>query len=272
MAYERRYQVCLRVFEPLDAHPELGDYPVSDNRSMIEELVAADADARLISFPPDPVADSYRGTPIFLTAEEWGDGITRVCPVQDDIRSWHAVEALAENVSRDELDMLVPKSARRRAAAKRVEWMQDDPDERVFTRTAAWEVSPVWWLAFDLDADRIRIDEAEDGSQRTFIRTDIVAASARVDWALAVIREKSRLRAVVESTAQFGRWLETFDPNAVLELDLGGMTGVLDPAQAQDYVDSWVDALDSDDYDSAVAAFNLYTEAWEKLGLFSRSS
>ena len=99
-----------------------------------------------------------------------------------------------------------------------------------------------------------------------------MAASARVDWALAVIREKSRLRAVVESAAQFGTWLETFDPNAVLELDLGGMTGVLDPVQAQDYVDSWVDALDSDDYDSAVAAFNLYTEAWEKLGLFSRSS
>lgn len=272
MAYERRYLVSLRVFEPIEAHPELGDYPISDNRSMLEELVSADADQRLISIPPDPIADSYRGTPIFLTGEEYGDGVTRVCPVQDDIRSWHALEALSENTSRDELDMLVPKSARRRAAARRVEWLQGDPDERVFTRTAAWDVSPVWWLAFDLDTDRVLGDEAEDGSRRAFLRTDILAASARVEWAHSVMEKKSRLQAVVESTKQFAVWLETFDPNSVLELDLGGMSDVLDPALSKDYVDSWIDALDSDDYDSAVAAFNLYTRNWEQLGLFSRSN
>ena len=96
MAYQRDFAILLRVFEPLVVHPELADYPVSENRETIAGLVAADADTRLISIPPDPVADSYRGTPIFMPAADGGDEFDRVCPVQDDIRSWHALEALAE--------------------------------------------------------------------------------------------------------------------------------------------------------------------------------
>lgn len=275
MAYQRDFEILLRVFEPLVVHPELADYPVSENRETIAGLVAADADTRLISIPPDPVADSYRGTPIFMPAADGGDEFDRVCPVQDDIRSWHALEALAENSTRRELDLVVPKAARRRAAAHRVEWMQDDPDTRVFTRTSAWDVSPVWWLALDPQRDRVISDDVEDGDEEGFrirIRTPIVIASARVDWALEVIREKSRLTSVVESTEMFSEWLDGFDVNSVLELDMGGMSEVLWPDTGAELVADWVDSLDADDVDGARAAFNRYTRMWEMLGLYSRSS
>lgn len=272
MSYTRSYEIRLRVFEPLVVHPEYTGFPVGDNRERIEELVAADADARLISLPPDPVADSYRGTPIFLTSDEGGDGFTRVSPVQDDIRSWHALDALEEVSAKSELDMIVPKAARRRAAALRVEWMQDDPDTRVFTRTSSWDVSPVWWLAIDPDEDEVIEAEDEHGNPRVFIRTPILTASARMEWAFDVAKEKSRLVSVVESAESFTTWLDSFDMNSVLELDLGGMSEVLWPDTGSELVHEWIDALDQDDTEAAIRAFNMYTRKWEQLMLYSRAS
>lgn len=272
MGYERSYVISLRVFEPLVVHEEFADYPVSANRETIERLVAEDADDRLISLPPDPVADSYRGTPLFLTGAETGDSFDRVCPVQDDIRSWHALDALMEAHPRTELDLFVPKAARRRAASHRVEWMQDDPDTRVFTRTSAWDVSPVWWLAIDPGNDRVISTDTADGSFRIRIRTPIVTAAARVEWAHDVMDEKSRLRTVVESTEAFGDWLDDFDMNAMLELDLGGMSEVLWPGTGAEHVTDWIDCLDTDDTEGAIRAFNRYTRQWEMIGLYARSS
>lgn len=271
MPYERNYLIELRIFEPLVVHPDLEDYPLSDNRAMILGLVDADANTRLISFPPDPVADSYRGTPIIMTGEDAGDGIARVCPVQDDIRSWHALDALTESTSKSELDALVPKSARRRAAAHQVEWQQGEPDTRVFTRTSAWDVSPVWWLAIDPENDLVITEEDEHGTH-VRMRTPILTAAARVEWALGVIREKSRLVAVVSAAESFSGWLDTFDLNSIVELDLGGMSDVIYPETGASLVSDWVDSLDVDDHEGAVAAFNSYTRMWETLGLYSRGS
>ncbi|MYM18836.1 hypothetical protein GSY69_02275 [Brevibacterium sp. 5221] len=271
MPYERRYLIELRIFEPLVVHPDLEDYPVSDNRTMILRLAGEDADARLISLPPDPVADSYRGTPIMMTGADAGDGIDRVCPLQDDIRSWHALEALSESSSKAELDAMVPKSARRRAAAHRVEWLQGEPDTRVFTRTSAWDVSPVWWLAIDPEEDQVIADETEHG-HRVRIRVPILTAASRVEWAVSVLKEKSRLSAVVESAEQFSDWLDSFDMNSIVELDLGGMSEIIYPETGADLVSDWVDALDADDRESAIAAFNAYTRQWEALGLYARGS
>jgi hypothetical protein len=272
MAYQRDFEVLLRIFEPLVVHPELSGYPVSDNRETIMKLVHADADSRLISIPPDPVADSYRGTPIFMSAADSGDSFDRVCPAQDDIRSWHALEALIENSTRSELDLVVPKAARRRAAAHRVEWMQEDPDTRVFTRTSAWDVSPVWWLAIDPQKDQVISDEIGEDSFRIRVRTPILTASARVDWALEIIKEKSRLTSVVESTEMFSEWLDVFDMNSVLELDLGGMSEVIWPDTGAELVSDWVDSLNVDDEEGAQRAFGKYTRMWEMLGLYARSS
>lgn len=272
MAYQRSFAIELRIFEPLVVHPELSDYPVSDNRDAILGLVGADADARLISMPPDPVADAYRGTPIFMPAADSGDAFDRVCPVQDDIRSWHALEALVDTSPRAELDMYVPKAARRRAAAHRTEWMQDDPDARVHTRTSAWDVSPVWWLALDPAKDQVISDDTPGETYRIRIRTPILTASSRVDWALDVIRAKSRLTSVVESAEMFSEWLDSFDMNSIVELDLGGMSSVIWPDNGAELVADWVDCLDVDDEAGARSAFGRYTQLWEMFGLYARSS
>ena len=94
----------------------------------------------------------------------------------------------------------------------------------------------------------------------------------RVDWALEVIKEKSKLVSVVESTEMFSEWLDGFDMNSILELDLGGMSEVLWPDTGAELVADWVDSLDADDREGAGAAFTRYTRMWEMLGLYARSS
>ncbi len=262
----------LRVYEPLVVHPEYTGFPVSDNREKIEALVSADADSRLISLPPDPIADSYRGTPVFLTAEDVGDDFNRVSPVQDDIRSWHSFDALEEELPRTDIDLVVPKASRRRAQALRAEWANEDPDTRVFARTGSWDVNPVWWLAVDPSEDEVIESEDTDGTPRVFVRTPVLTASARVDWAHDVMKEKSKLAGVVETTGVLAQWLDDFDMNSVLELDLGGMSDVLWPDTGADLVHQWIDALDQDDREAAIAAFQQYTQRWERIMLYSRSS
>lgn len=271
MAYRRDYVVTLRIFEPLVVHSELQDRRVEDNRSRIEEQISHDADKRLISLPPSPVADSFRRTPIFLPASQTADGVDRFCPAQEDIRGWEALESLTEHTSKATLDIVAPKTARRRAASRRAEWLQDAKDTRIFTRVSAWDVPPSWWLFFSLTEDQIITEETDEGL-RVLIRTDILAASARMEWASETIADTSKVVDMVEQTSVLAEWIDTFDMNSILELDLGGMSDVLWPSDAAELVDSWVTALSNSDSESAVAAFQKYAAGWEQLNLYARSS
>lgn len=271
MAYQRDYLISLRVFEPVELHGKPKRISLT-RRSEVERMVGADADARLISLPPNPVATRFRDTPLLLPGTEVGDGRDRVCPVQDDIRSWYALDALVETTSRAGLDEVVPKPARRKAHARRVAWMNTDPDDRIYTKTSAWEVSPIWWVALDPETDTI-VDEARPaGGRRVMIRADLLTASARAEWALDIMKKKSNLRAVVESAEAFLDWLDSFEMSSILELDLGGMSDVLWPDTGAQLVTDWLDALDSDDQESAGLAFEAYTDKWERTSLYARSS
>ena len=271
MSYSREYLVSLRIFEPTVVHSELQDRQVEDNRARIEAQVAADADQRLISLPPNPVAESFRNTPIFLPASQTPDGVDRFSPTQEDIRGWEALESLTEHTSKATLDIIAPKSARRRAAGHRAEWLQDTKDTRIFTRVSAWDVPPAWWLFFSLGEDQVITEDTEAG-MRVLIRTDILAASARMEWAAETIAEKSKVVDMVEQTGVLAQWIDSFDMNSILELDLGGMSEVLWPNEGPELVDSWVTALSNDDIESATAAFQKYAAAWEQLNLYARCS
>jgi hypothetical protein len=77
---------------------------------------------------------------------------------------------------------------------------------------------------------------------------------------------------MVEQTSDLVEWIDSFDMNSILELDLGGMSDVLWPTEAPELVDSWVTALSNDDTESARAAFQKYAAGWEQLNLYARGS
>jgi hypothetical protein len=61
-----------------------------------------------------------------------------------------------------------------------------------------------WWLFFSLSEDQIITDETEAGL-RVLIRTDILAASARMEWAAETISDTSKVVDMVEQTLGSGR-------------------------------------------------------------------
>src|SRR5699024_578511 len=155
MAYRRDYVVTLRIFEPLVVHSELQDRQEEDDRTRVEEQISQDADERVSSLPAGPVAAPVCTTPSFRPVSQTADGVDRFCPAQEDARGWEALESLTEHTSKAPLDIIAPKSARRRAACRRAEWLQDAKDTRIFTRVSAWDVPPSWWLFFSLSEDQI---------------------------------------------------------------------------------------------------------------------
>lgn len=267
MGYERTYQTFLRVFEPLESHPEFDNYPVSDNRERIEVQIAADADKRLVSLPVNPMPRHFHSTPIFLPSEQTGDNITRVCPVQEDVRGWHALDALLESWPSMEIDVVAPRSARRGAATDRAEWLQSRPQVQVYTRTATWEVPPEWLIAVVADEDEVV--HTESG---VLVRTPLLTASARAEWAAEILLAKAPGNEISQNTKEISDWLDHFDLNAIVELDYGGLSADVWPDASSTAVHGWVEALDADDEDAAEAALGEFVEQWAPVTSLARSS
>lgn len=267
MGYERTYQTFLRVFEPLEAHPEFDNYPVSDNRERIEIQIAADADKRLVSLPVNPIPRHFHSTPLFLTSEHTEDNITRVCPVQEDVRGWHALDVLTESWPSMEIDIVVPRAARRRAASDRAEWLQGRPNVQVYTRTATWEVPPEWLVAVVADEDEVVTTEAG-----VRVRTPLLTASARAEWAADILMEKAPGNDISQNMREISDWLDHFDLSSIVELDYAGLTADIWPDSSSGAVHRWVEALDADDEAAAEAALGEYVSQWAPVTSLARSS
>src|SRR5699024_5835280 len=144
-------------------------------------------------------------------------------------------------------------------------------DTRIFTRVSAWDVPPSWWLFFSLSEDQIITDETEAGL-RVLIRTDILAASARMEWAAETISDTSKVVDMVEQTSALADCIDRFGLCSILDLGRGGMSAVLWPPVAPGLVDSWATALSNDGTGSARAAFQESAAGWEQLSLSAGGS
>src|SRR5690625_2745579 len=91
MSFTRPYELFLRVFEPLAAHPRWQGGGTDANRDRIESALREDADQRLLVLPPAPMPPATPSMRMLLPASQTSDGIDRVWPVQQDVLSWSAI-------------------------------------------------------------------------------------------------------------------------------------------------------------------------------------
>ena len=272
MSFSRPYELCLRVFEPLAAHPEWQRSGMEPNRERIESALRQDADDRLLVLPPEPMPPATPGMRMYLPASQTADGIDRVWPVQQDVLSWSAIRELEEAVPDSLLDPLVPRSVRREASMERMDWLRREEGDLVYAQMGAWHVPFQWWLAFDESVDQVIEDEAADGSARIRLRAEIMSASARVDWAGDVMAGTTPQGGAGAIVADFAAWLDGFDFNSILELDLGGMSGTHWESGLRSLVDECVTALADEDAERAADAFGRYMHGVESQRLQSRSN
>ena len=156
------------------------------------------------------------------------DGVTLVCPWRTRLRAWVALQDFRSGLP----DSSRTRSCRgrwrrrRRRSSRRTAAEYPEPVAHIVSQT--WEVPLRWFLLVDPSDRRLSL---EPGASSLTYRTAMSQARRRVARALAVLRRELGDGPVVEATEVLGRWLESFHPRSVVELDYGGLVQLLDDDQ-----------------------------------------
>lgn len=230
------YSCYLRVYEPLAAFDPIDrqawrSYVEERGPVDRDELAVAEQEAALLSaigpgWLPAMPRDRARHAYVLRT-----DDGPRICPVDASLRSWLALADLLDNGPDRLVELLLPAETRARIRVDLMRWRARNPDPVVHIRTATWRVPTVWFVAFH-PAER----EIGTGTYRTLrYRTPMVEARRRLNRAYNSLRRCLPKGRALAKVVELGRWLESFHPHAVVELDYGGLVHLLD-----------VDELDAD--------------------------
>jgi len=266
------YAAWLRVYEPLAAFPEpqrshWAAYARDPGRPGRAELLAGEREAairRAIAQParvgPD---EELRGAFVLDTGPE-----PFVCPLDEQLRSWAALDCLREEVPEPLLSAFWPARAREGALAAYATWRAANAGRRPRILTANWHV-PLWWfVAFSPDERHLRLG-ADPERGLTYLTT-MSWARQRMARALDVLRRSMGDGVVTQGVEEVARWLEEFHPHSQVELDYGGLAALVDDeALAADRsvsdVADGLAALAAGEPEGAGAAYARLAERWRDL-------
>ncbi|MFD0856089.1 hypothetical protein ACFQ07_27875, partial [Actinomadura adrarensis] len=256
------YTAYLRVYEPVTAFPEPARtlwtaYADSRRRPRRIHALAAEhteAKRRLASSPP-----------VVVPEHESRDGYVRrsndtiyVCPWETRLRSWLAHSRFRRETPSRLADFCVPETVSRQAEASFERWRRAEPRPlQPHILSSNWHVPLAWFVLFTaqerclmLGEKKPRVLETPNGpsalgepdmrsaamasGQRTLIYvTSMGEARARVEAALPIVRVQDddtfdKFGLSSSDLEELARWLGAFAPDALLELDYGGLVHLLD--------------------------------------------
>ncbi|QKW20906.1 hypothetical protein HUT16_19225 [Kitasatospora sp. NA04385] len=282
------YTAQLRVYEPLAAFPEPdrarwqayaaehGPDAEGPGQSVaaaaLAEQRAALAAVAALTPRPLPEQEDERAYVRLL------DGVVYVCPWTTRLRGWLALQELRRTLPAHLVDTVLPPALRAAGEADRERWQQGHPDARPWIASSRWEVPLRWFLPFG-EEDRRHVPAGEYGSSgegerpepaTLFYLTPMVQARRRVARAYRVLRERAPGGPLADGAEEVGRWLEEFHPRSLVELDYGGLAGLLGPrGLAEEHsVGELADGLGSlraGDTDAALRAHEALTARWRRV-------
>ena len=298
-AFVLPYAAYLRVYEPLSAFPgpearRWAMYAASPDRPRWAGALAAEqADAlrRLVSVPQVMAPEWESGDAYVRRA----DGVTYICPWQTRLRSWLGLSRLKA------ADPQLWSATRRvgavdPAAAGFARGQDQAASLRIHIQARTWSVPPAWFVPFASDERWLVLGAASDPGDggratatptRTLVyATAMAQARTRVRRALDAFRRAGAPEAVladeavprvVAELAQIECWLEEFHPDALVELDYGGLVHLLDDAalradQSVAEVSSAISALASGELEMATAMYWRVKGRWRVLAALEHAS
>ena len=293
------YAAYLRVYEPLSAFPRpdaqrWAAYAAAPGRPRRAGALAAEHAAalrRLISVPPVMVPERESGDAYV----RWVEGAACICPWQTRLRSWLGLSRLKT------ADPRLWSVTRRvgavdAAAAGFARGQGEAASLRVHIQARTWSVPPAWFVPFASDERWLVLGAASDPGDggratatptRTLVyATAMAQARTRVRQALDAFRRTGAPEAVladaavprvVAELAQIERWLEEFHPDALVELDYGGLVHLLDDAalradQSVAEVSAAISALTGGELEMATAMYWRVTGRWRVLTALEHAS
>lgn len=207
---------------------------------------------------------------------EWGETLL-VCPWNLRLRVAEAALNARDGVPSVLADAFVPPVLAGQAKAIVEDWRSgarvlERGVPRVHEQIATWGVPLRWFVFVDLDEREISLG---DGRRTLRYRTEISKARRRAHRAVSVLRKSLGDAPITEAVEEGTRWLEEFHPRSVVELDYGGLTGLLgtDTLAEDDspgLVAAGLSALSRGDADSATEAYEKLVARWRAVQLLER--
>ncbi|GAA1619271.1 hypothetical protein ACFQY4_44790 [Catellatospora bangladeshensis] len=151
---------------------------------------------------------------------------------------------------------------------------QTRAEDRMHEQVATWGV-PLRWFVLVSPAER---DLVLEPSRRVLrYRTEIGKARQRAHKGLRVLRRTLGDVPITDSLRETARWLESFHPGSVIELDYGGLTALLSEDALRDddsveLVATGLAGLEREDGDAATAAYEQLVQRWRAIQLLERSN
>jgi len=223
----------LRVYEPLAA---FDDHERRHWEAVVAEGAALPRGAApavereaglsaLLPVPRLPGMTTGEGRALVLRAE----GGTLVCPLRTAVRSWQALVEFRAGLPAELAEAFVPAVVTDEAVLRLEAWRRDRPDGRVHVRSATWQVPLCWFVLVAAEERRLVLGRRARGEERSLVyRTAMTRARRRLARALTALRKAGDYESVVLDVEDLGRWLAQFHPRGVVELDYGGLAGLLD--------------------------------------------
>src|SRR5258707_13804303 len=213
-AFDRDRQVYWRRYVKEGRAVAPADGPVRQRTAVLEALGAG------WSRLPDLPEDAY-----VLETED----TLLVCPWNLRVRIAEAALTARDGVPPVLADAFVP--AKLAGIAKTVvdDWRNgarvlEHGMPRVHEQIATWGIPLRWFIFIDLSERELVL---EPGMRTLRYRTEISRARRRAHRAHSVLRKALGAAAVTEAVEEGARWLEEVHPRSILELDYGGLGGLI---------------------------------------------
>ncbi len=194
---------------------------------------------------------------------EWG-GRRFVCPRFPRLRMLEGVLAFHRAYGDLGGEAIIPESAARRAAEQLRALHDRRPQVRSHILTSPWHVPLRWFVAFDA-SERELVGRSDGPSIR--YRSDRKSASDRIETALEVLREAGMDDVITDDLAELAGWLGDFPPEAMVELDYGGVALMFDRDELESDESAasvWasIEALASEDWETAGEHYTAVASRW----------
>lgn len=256
----------LRVYEPLSAFEDwaqsliIGAPPrTADQIDALENQQLWERTLRGVSDPfPHTEQELFR-TVKFLDYQ--GTEHTRYCPSQIQARSLLAAEQAEEAMRAEVFDLLIPPAARR-ANGQRVDTDKLAADlTHLHTRTSTWGI-PLSWFSLFRDDDECEVLYVGERLRTVRLLVPFEQAIERLAWAVQAMATHAPQAPLFEELGSLGGWLESFDPQSLIELDYGLLAEIVWPDESVNDLLHGIQALEDGDMTMAAAAYRRLSNRW----------
>ncbi|WP_433053261.1 hypothetical protein [Dactylosporangium sp. CS-033363] len=261
-AFDRDHQLYWRRYVKEGRAVALSDGPVRQRSAVMEALGAGWT--RLPALPEEAYV---------LEA----DDTLLVCPWNLRIRVAEAALTARDGVPSVIADAFVPPVLAGLAQTIVDDWRSGDHVlerglPRVHEQVATWGVPLRWFVFVDLEERELSL---RPGRRVLRYRTEISKARRRAHRAYAVLRRAMGDAPITVAVEETARWLEEFHSRSIVELDYGGLVGLMsDEALAADdspgLVSAGLSNVARGDADAATEVYEKLVERWRSVQLLER--